>query len=361
MIFYLMKNNFKLMFRNVWSIVLMTVVPVIVIAILSSAFSEQMKSYQGIDEFTVGYRLASDSVLQDAMKTVKEIGIDNGITFHEYKDGNPEDLMKNNELAAFVEFSKDKYTLYQSSEHKLEGITIDYFLNRVMQEGVNAALQTQGAKEQSITLPIKQIDFMPAVDSTDYYGIIYIVYFAWCGLVCATGVLSNEKKYGIERKYQVTSLGNIEMYLAKFLPVTLIVCLGMAIGAGISICMYDIHWGNPVLSAVIMICSIMAACAMGLMIYSFFKNIVITIISVFTIVWFMGFAGGSFETYLFSSIPDLFKKISPIYHCNRALVELSCMGHSDYVSSTILYSLAMALICSMIAIVVETIRRRGKA
>ena len=53
---YLIKNNFKLMFRNTWSIVVMVMGPILVIAILSSAFSELMKSYDGVEEFMVGYR-----------------------------------------------------------------------------------------------------------------------------------------------------------------------------------------------------------------------------------------------------------------------------------------------------------------
>lgn len=48
MIRYLIKNNFKLMFRNTWSIVVMLLGPILVIVVLSSAFSELMKSYEGV-------------------------------------------------------------------------------------------------------------------------------------------------------------------------------------------------------------------------------------------------------------------------------------------------------------------------
>ena len=45
------------MFRSTWSIVLMLLGPIMVIAVLSSAFSALMKSYEGVDEFSVGYRV----------------------------------------------------------------------------------------------------------------------------------------------------------------------------------------------------------------------------------------------------------------------------------------------------------------
>ncbi len=46
-------------------------------------------------------------------------------------------------------------------------------------------------------MPIEQLDYMPAVDSMDYYGIIYIVYFSWCGIICATGVWAISVGMGI--------------------------------------------------------------------------------------------------------------------------------------------------------------------
>lgn len=55
MIQYLIKNNFKLMFRNTWSVAVMLLGPILVIMTLSSAFSQLMKSYEGVDEFVVGF------------------------------------------------------------------------------------------------------------------------------------------------------------------------------------------------------------------------------------------------------------------------------------------------------------------
>lgn len=77
MIRYLIKNNFKLMFRNTWSVAVMLLGPILVIAVLSSAFSELMKSYEGVDEFTVGYRIqeADNSIIEATKIAGEEAGI----------------------------------------------------------------------------------------------------------------------------------------------------------------------------------------------------------------------------------------------------------------------------------------------
>lgn len=336
--------------------------PILVIAVLSSAFSELMKSYEGVDKFTVGYRIANESFILDYMESVKAAGEESGIVFNEYPEGEPEDVVVNNELAGFVEFTKDEYVLYRSADYEVEGMTLEYFLNRVMSESVNSSLQMMNPTAQSdVRLPIQELEFMPAVDARDYYGIVYIAYFCWCGLICVTGVLSNEKKYGIERKFQVSDLSEMQMYLGKFIPITITVAAGMGMAAIITILLYGIRWGNPFLSAIIVFMMILAGNAFGMMLYNISQNLVITIIVLFAMVWFMGFFGGSFETYMFSSMPDIVKQLSPIYHGNRALVELSCMGQSEYVGSAIIYSLAIAVTCSAIAVMAGCIRKRGRA
>ncbi len=355
---YLIKNNFKLMFRNTWSVAVMLLGPILVIAVLSSAFSELMKSYEGVEEFAAGYRM-QDTVDSRMIETAKAAGEDAGILFYEYPEGEIKDVMEKNGLAGFVELSKDTYTVYKSADYEVEGITLEYFMNKVMNAGVDMSLQLQ--KGADIILPVEELKFMPAIDSRDYYGIIYIAYFCWCGMICATGVLSNEKKYGIVRRFQVSNLTETQNYLGKFIPVTLTVTVGMAAATAITVLLYDIHWGSPLLSMLIVFMMIIAGNALGMMLYNISDSLVITIIVQFTIVWFMGFFGGSFETYMFSSMPDTLKHLSPIYHGNRALVELSCMGESDYVVSAVLYAMAITVVCSIVAIFAGYIRKRGKA
>lgn len=358
MIRYLIKNNFKLMFRNTWSVVVMILGPILVIAVLSSAFSELMKSYEGVDEFAVGYRMQETAEDDVMIESAKLAGEEAGILFYEYPEGEIEDVMEKNELAGFVEFAEGTYVVYTSADYEVEGITLEYFMNRMMNEGVNAFLQVQ--EKSAIALPVEELDFMPAINSRDYYGIAYIVYFCWCGMICATGVLSNEKKYGIVRRFWVSNISELQNYLGKFIPIILTVTAGMAIATGITILLYDIHWGNPVMSIFIVFMMILAGTALGMMLYNISDSLVITIIIQFTVVWFLGFFGGSFETYMFSSTSDTLKHLSPIYHGNRALIELSCIGKSNYAASAVWYSLAVTVVCSVIAILAGVLRKRGR-
>lgn len=360
MIGYLIKNNFKLMFRSRWSMIIMLVGPLLVIAALSSAFSYLLQVYEVTEDFSVGYRMTTDQqqeVKGEIKELVQSAGEEAGILFFEYPEGEIEELMEKNELAGFVDFTGDTYVIYRSGDYETEGMMLEYFVHRMMSESIDAALQTESLP----SLEVKELDFMPAVDATDYYGIIEIVYFSWCGLVCAAGVLSNEKKYGIGKRFRVAGLSVISNYLAKFISLTIVAGGGMAAATILSSVLFDIHWGKPLVSACVVLMTILAANAFGLMLYSFFGNLAISVIMEFTTVWFMGFFGGSFETYMYSSIAENLKRLTPIYHSNRALVELSSMGKSDYTASALGFCAVITVVCSVLAVAAERIRKRGKA
>lgn len=362
MIRYLIKNNLKLMLRSKWTLAIMVLGPILVIAILSSAFEELMKSYESVDEFKAGYRIETE-MMTDIIDQIKEAGKEAGILFEEYPEGDIKALMENNNLAGFVSIDEANYTVFESADYQVEGITLEYFMHRVMKESSNQILQQMipSLQKEEALLPVQEIDYMPAVNSKDYYGIVYIVYFIWCGIVCAANVLTSEKKNRIDRRFQICSLSNTELYFGKWIPVVLTIVIEIGITIIASILLLDIHWGNPIMSLLIIILASMASASFGFMLHNFCNNLAVTIIALFTSVWFMGFVGGCFETYLFSSWSDQIKNLSPIYHINRTLVEYSCMGKSTYTNSCITYMVVIIIVCSAIAIMTDSIRKRGKA
>lgn len=359
MIFYLIKNNLKLMMRNKWIIVLMILGPIITTAILSNAFQELMKSYDGSKEFTVGYRISSESPFANEIEMIKSEAKKADMTLVECLDGSPETVMKQNNLAAFVDFQSADYTLYQSEDFVVEGMTLEYFMSKVVKTGLSQAAGSNLESEQ-ITLPVKKLKHMPAIDSKDYYSIVYIIYFIWCGIVCSASVFSNEKKYGIDKKFQVSNLSSAQLFASKWIPAVLAIAIEMLVTIVCITLFFDVHWGNVPMTILVILGTIMAATSFSILIYYLVRNLAVTIIAVFTIVWFLAFFGGCFETYMFSSWPEWVKRLSPIYHTNRTLVEYSCMGSSSYTSSCFIYLGVLIIGCTILAVFVDTIKRRGR-
>ena len=352
MIRYLIKNNLKIMYRSPVNILLFVLCPIIISAVLISAFSAIMDSYEGGKQFTVGYRTEEGSLFEEHMEEIAGGGRKNGMTFVLYETGEPGTLIKDHKLGGFVVFGTDSFTIYETQDTKTQSGMLQYMLSAMVNGAISGDYETVQYKTER---PF----FVPAVNSTDYYGIIYIVYFGWCALVCAASLFSNERKHRITERLRVSNLSVIQQYLARFLPIVAIVFCGIGIAAVVSSAILGVHWGNFALSAAIVLLSVMAATAMEMLIYELTNNSMLaSIILSFAIVWILGFIGGSFETYMFSAHPQWLKDIDPIYHVNRALVELSVMGRSDYVATALVFTAAIFAVCTVLNLAVGSIRRK---
>ena len=343
------------MSRSSINILCFVLAPILVSAVLMSAFSTLLEKYEDVGTFTVGYRISGEKAGTYIKEALEKMGGNNDITFSEYPTGTVEDAVNRSDIACFVNFGDETYKIYEKEDYNIQGkITegiISIFYNSI-------ALGQSSSEAADIT--VNKADFIPPVDSIDYYGIIEIIYFGWCAIVCAAALFSNEKKYRIRNKYTVSGVSEFKLYLARFVSLGSAVLAGIGLSAVISSIMLDVHWGNIFLSALIVAVSIMAATAFGIMLYTITDSMVLTIILDFSIVWIWGFIGGSFETYMFSSLSENLKKISPIYHENRALIEILVQGKSDYLLSALLYSAGIVVVFSAISIFVSKLRRMGR-
>ena len=72
MIRYLIKNNFKLMSRSITNILLFIIAPLILIALLSSAFNDMMKKYEKDGNVIVGYAVEGEVFSGEMLELFKQ-------------------------------------------------------------------------------------------------------------------------------------------------------------------------------------------------------------------------------------------------------------------------------------------------
>lgn len=352
MILYLIKNNFKLMLRNKWIIGMMIIGPIIVIAVLSAVFQDVLRSYEGTEKFTIGYRLAEDSTFRPYIDTLIDIGNEAGITLSECTSGSVKELLDKNDYRSFVEFSNNSIKIYIIEGYEMEGMKTEYFFNKIIK-----GLSVNVKENDAIVFPVKQLSYIPKVEANDYYGIVFIVYYIWCCYVSISSVIISEKKNRIEKKFRVAPVSEVKLYLAKAIPCVLITLCEMAVTITATVLLFDVQWGNPLITILIIFLMIVAATMFGLFLIYLFNNLAVAIGSAFAFVWIAGYLGGSFETYYYSSVSDKIKVLSPLYHINRALVEYSAIGKSDYTGSSIVYLLIISGICFFAGLIIAKIRK----
>lgn len=355
----LIKNNLKLMFRSKWILVLMIILPLITIALLSNAFKDMMETNKKIPEFKVGYSISENSKYKDLLPGLKKVFENNNATLNQYPDGDSRNLLQSKTVDVFVAITDDSYELYQSNEKKTEAAVTDSILSGFFyQINEMITLTSYQAKHGIAKAPAissakvihEVLNTNPVPSSTDYYGIIYIVYFAWCGMISLTAVISSERKSAIPKRMQVSHMSKINYYIGKFIPCIMAVFLEVCAAWILSVLLYDIHWGNIGASIGIVFLISMAASAFGMVLFQLFSNAAISIVVGFIMIWIAGFFGGSFQTYIYAQLPQYLVDLSPLYYVNRTLVEFSTMGHSDYTGRCIAYLSGIIVLCGIIGI-----------
>ena len=86
-----------------------------------------------------------------------------------------------------IVFKDDSYDVYKNKDEEQLGTVLEYFVGTFFRR----ATALPGSDE--IELHIEHPEFKKTIDSADYYGIVEIVYFIGCGIVCAAGMFFNAK------------------------------------------------------------------------------------------------------------------------------------------------------------------------
>lgn len=354
MLWYIIKNNLKLMLRHKWVIVMLIVGPIITTAVLSSAFESLLSAYEGTEEFLSGFQISEESPFFTYAEEMQENAKAAGFSLAEFDTGEPKELMEKHNLSSFTKIEKDSYTVYTMHGKEKEGMVTEYFYNSLFEELELTAIQ---GNYPQFSLPVSKLETMPEVSSTDYYGIIYHIYYLWCCFISISVIFSSEKKNQIEKKYQVPSVKSLALVLGKAIPCILSTLITLGISMILSYILFGIQWGTSLMTPCILLLIVVAATMFGLFVVKLTNNLAISVVAIFIIVWPAGFIGGSFETYMFSAWSENIKILSPIYHTNRALVECSQMGHSKYCQSAIIYLTGISVVCLMGAVLLQKRRK----
>ena len=121
MIRYLIKNNIKMMSRSSINILAFVLAPLLVSAVLMSAFSTLMEKYEDAGSFTVGYSVTGENTGTYIKQALEKISEDSDITFVEYPSGDIENTVNKKDLACFIDFDDEKYKIYEKEEFKIQG------------------------------------------------------------------------------------------------------------------------------------------------------------------------------------------------------------------------------------------------
>ena len=363
MLLTLVKNNLKLMLREKMTMLFLIILPILLIAVLSSAFSKVLNKNYKIEPFTVGYSLEKGSKIENSFQSFITGFKEAHITLLEMSKDKALKEFKDEKLTAYIELNDDKYTIYKKDgfdintsifENSISSAMYIYDGNKalmgyLMEKGLQVKSDSGNTVGYKNFVKVETLKVEPVPSSIVYYGITEIVYVIWFGMIAVSIVINNERRYGVNNRIELTNVGSLTLFFGKLIPAVLALSIQIGIAAVTSTILMDINWGtSPLLSIAIIFLEIIAATSIGLLISLIIKNQALVNVIIFISTFFFGFIGGSFQTYMYNFVGDNLAKVSPLYYINRTLVELSTKGYSDYTEKCILLLLVIAVVSIII-------------
>lgn len=346
----IIKNYLKLIFRNKVMIIVVPIATVLVVAALANAFHTLLDINDDVADFKMGYEMSEDSKYAFVENIMMSSFEEQGVEAVEYEHGDPEDLISNGSVDVYVTFDRDSYHIYGDDKKEFQVRIVQYVLFNV-----DKSMDTMFTDSSSNNVSISSLETIKTSEAENYYGIIEIVYFLSLCTVFLSFIFQTERQSNIGIRFRVGNVGSFTRYMSKYISCLVVaIIIQVILVSGFVLALFDVTMGNPVVFFGILILTAIAFTAFGMVFFLLFNNMAVSIGLLFMTLWFAGFVGGTFETYMYTVITEPIKRLSPLYYVNRTLVETSVNGSSSYLGPCVVVLSVMTVVSMLLGIFITS-------
>ena len=361
---YFIKNNVKLIYRSRVLFFMLILLPILLIALLSDTFSNYLETNKKLESFRAGYSCGEDSFIMPMLDELSQVCTEQGISLTSLDTETGIQNVKDGTLDTFVNFRQNDYVLYQGNDTVACGMLLDSlvatFALAYRQQLVTEGNGMKLTQMEGDPIEVQKVAVDPIPDAKTYYGIVEILYMMWCGIISIAAIFISEQKHKMKKRYDICTTSSSKLYFGKLFAGTIALCIQMGTAIAISVAFLDIDWGNVFYKSVgILFLQAVAVSSVSILLYQVFRYTAVVLAVDFFFAFISGFLGGSFQTYMYSTVGHDIAKWSPQYYLNRTLVEFATKGQSDYTFICISILGGLVLGCSGLNLLL--LKRRREA
>ncbi len=335
------KKDFKQNIRDIKSMVIMTLMPLIIILIMGIALSgvfngsELAMSDVHVEYLVKGEKGALAAGYENLMGEM--IKAPNSFSLAEDKEQSIKRI-KNGDISCMVEIDEENKTIlfyknniYNTGASIVEGVLNNY-VNRFnvvrMIISVNPKLFENAKLENNNYITLKGLDKEDSPGSMDYYGVAMCILFVLYGIPIPATSIINEKKKGTIARTLISPVGKIELLLGKTLGAIGVITIQIGLVILATLLIFNVNWGNnPVYPFVLIFTQIIMAVSIGTALGILFDSDAKAMGLIHGVIVIFALFGGSYMPLaglgLFGEIGKLF---SPVWWTNNGIFKMIYSG-----------------------------------
>ncbi len=353
-IWIMTKNNLKLLWRRKVMIIIALVGMIATTAAVANAFHTLLDKADDAQGFKLGYTVVQGSKYELVIDTLMDELEKEDIVTQKYSSADADKLIESGEQDVFVTFDKDSYSIVGSEKKSVETRVIQYSLFNV-ERNMNAFM-SGGLK--SVEVKESELPTTKTPDAENYYCHAFICCFLSISPIFLSVIYYEDRKNRIWQRYKTGKAGSVSVYLGKYLASFITTMVVFPLLGTLAFCLlFDMKPCNLLIYGGLLALAGLGFTSFGILFFILFKQPAVSIGSMFMILWFVSYLGGVYETYIYCSIPETIKRLSPLYYLNRSLIELSVNGKSDYAIPCVIIMIAMTVVFSAVGMIATKVKK----
>ncbi len=310
-IWTLVKKEIVTGFRAINVMLIFTLMPILLIAILGLTFSSAMDGEAlEMDNVTVEYTVVGEEAeLTEGFTSLMDeliTGDGSAVTKVQDLDAAVEKL-KDAKISAVVQIDETnsdimvyKNSLYDTEGSMIEGVMGTYVarynaITEIVNVNPMAMAQIDTSAEAGDYSKLTSLGERKTFGSMDYYGTAMIALFVMYAILTAFYSISNERKAGTGNRMLDSPLKKYQFFMGKFFGNTALTVLQLGVVVIVSTFVFGVNWGDrPMLPMLLLLSEIIMAISIGICFGLVIKNEGTAASLVHTLIVLFGFFGGAY-------------------------------------------------------------------
>ncbi len=336
--------------------------PVVLVFLLGNLLQSTDVAEKAIGTIKIQYLIdTANPYQQEIIKSfINKAGETGNLSFTATEDIEKAKIMAGkDEITAAVLFGGDPLGIqvFEGTD-RIKNRTVEAVLKGFIQTDKTVMAVMRIAPQALATLSTTEMDYTVEKNfgysrsMIDYYAVSMVMMIAFMSVIVGTNAFMSERRNKTINRMILAPQNRISMFLQKVLGMLPQTVLQVTVIMGISIVVFDAHYGAGVREVAylfLMFCAItFCMISLGVILGLLFKKVSPFVLTM-PVIWIMMFFGGTYSKDLYM---EGITELMPNYIFQQAAYELSVFGHYEKATQVILICLAITIVSLTIGAII---------
>lgn len=295
-------------------ILVMTILPILIITIMGLVFDSDFSPSIDSDSLNVAYTVDEQSDFSTALL----LGLDQTLNIIETTEEKGLEGIADNNVTVYINITGNHVALYKNDTFYRSASVVENYIDMFITK--YEIIEVTGTVNLKSYTTVTTVSVEDESSILDYFGIAMCLLFVLYGMSLQISSVIKEKTENTLYRMQLAPVKRTQILFGKIMGNILIATIQVTLVMVTTIVFFDVNWGNPIKSWVLLETFVVLSVAMGISFGCIFKSEDKAMGFIHIAIFVFGFLGGSYMPLEgLGFLGKVGKFISPLWWTNTGL------------------------------------------